>query len=405
MKRLRVLSLSTLYPHPARPSFGAFVGRQMDAVAAKDEVDLTVVNPIGIPPWPLGGDQAHRALATGPAESRNDQGLTIYHPSFTTIPRLGSDSNPRRIARAVLPLVRRLHRERRFDVIDAQFFFPDGPAAAIVARELGLPLTIKARGSDIHLWSRRPRALPQIRAAADQAALLLAVSEAMKRDMVALGIPGDKIAVHYTGLDHRRFKPLPRHSARALVSALPSLGVWANGPLLLCAGALISIKGQRLAIEALALLPEAHLAIAGTGPDRASLESLARHLKVAERVQFLGQVGHDVLPQLVSAADVMVLPSEREGLANVWIEALACGTPLVIPDVGGAREVVSGPAAGRVVARDPRAIAAAVSDILADPPNEAQVASHAARFSWEANAAELIGYWRRAAALRESAGS
>jgi glycosyltransferase involved in cell wall biosynthesis len=233
--------------------------------------------------------------------------------------------------------------------------------------------------------------------AARQAAGMLAVSQALRRDMIALGMPGERITVHYTGLDRERFHSLERRAARALVSALPGLGIWSEGPLILTPGALIALKGQRLAIEALARIPGAVLALAGAGADEAALRALADRLGVQERVNFLGQVSHDLLPQLFSAADVVVLPSEREGLANVWIEALACGTPLVIPDVGGAREVVSDAAAGRIVAREPEAIAAAVREILEDPPAQAEVAAHAAAFSWEANAAQLAAFWRRLA--------
>ena len=174
-------------------------------------------------------------------------------------------------------------------------------------------------------------------------------------------------------------------------------GLPVDGPLLLTPGALIAIKGQALAIEALAGLSDAHLALAGTGGDEAALRALAERLGVAGRVHFLGQVSHDVLPQLMAAADVVVLPSEREGLANVWIEALACGTPLVIPDIGGAREVVSTPASGRIAARDPIAIALSVRELLDARPDQATVATGAARFSWDTNAAELVAFWTRVA--------
>ena len=146
-------------------------------------------------------------------------------------------------------------------------------------------------------------------------------------------------------------------------------------------------------------LPGAHLALAGAGEEEAALRALARDCGVADQVQFLGQVGHEVLPQLLCAADVVVLPSEREGLANVWVEALACGTPLVIPDIGGAREVVRDATAGRIAPRDPHAIAAAVASILADPPAQADVARNADRFSWDRNAAELAEHWRAVAGI------
>lgn len=393
MKKLRILSISTLFPSKARPAFGGFVARQMLALAARGDVEVTMIKPIGLPHWPLSLREPYASLRDCP-EQTDFNGIEVHHPRFRLIPRIGGDTNPGRIANAVLPVARKLHAEQPFDLVDAEFFFPDGPAAAAVARALGLPLTIKARGSDIHYWGQRPRARAQILAAAAQARLVFGVSRALCNDMAALGIDPAKLRVHYTGLDRERFHPFERKAARALVSAVPELGVWAAGPLIVTPGALIPLKGQRLVIEALAQLPGVHLALAGTGPDEEALRQHAANAGVADRVQFLGQVSHDLLPKLLSAADAMVLPSEREGMANVWIEALACGTPLVITDVGGARELLSGPSAGRIVARTPDAIATAVRELLAAPTPQDEVAANAASFSWEASAAELVGHWR-----------
>jgi glycosyltransferase involved in cell wall biosynthesis len=99
----------------------------------------------------------------------------------------------------------------------------------------------------------------------------------------------------------------------------------------------------------------------------------------------------------MAAADAVVLPSEREGLANVWVEALACGTPLVIPPIGGAAEVVRSPAAGRLADRTPEAIAQALRDLLANPPSRADTAACAARFSWDENARQIIAFWNEIA--------
>ncbi len=389
---MRVLSIATLFPNPVRPGFGIFVGNQMRAIVARSDVDLTMVSPIGMPPWPLSLKQPYARWRSIPRRS-DVVGLNVHYPRFTLFPKIGGDSNPARIAEAVLPLARRLHAEQPFDLVDAQFFFPDGPAAAIVARALGLPLTIKARGADIHYWGSRPKALSQMLSAAHQSAGMLAVSRALRDDMVALGMPQDRIAVHYTGLDRERFHPVERKAARALVSALPGVNVPEDGPLLVTPGALIPRKGQRLAMEAVRSLPGVRLALAGAGEDEAALRVLARTLGLEDRVHFLGQVGHDTLPSLLCAADALVLPSASEGLANVWVEALACGTPIVVPDIGGAREIVPDRFAGRIVAREPAAIAAAVTDILNDPPSQSEVAANVAKFSWGENAQNLVAFW------------
>ncbi|MFD2579319.1 glycosyltransferase [Novosphingobium colocasiae] len=290
--------------------------------------------------------------------------------------------------------MRGLHAEQPFDLVDAQFFFPDGPAAAIVARELGLPLTIKSRGADIHYWGKRPAALRQMLQAADQAAGLLAVSEALKADMIALGMPPDRISVHYTGLDREAFRPVERGAARALVSALPDLNIDPDGPLLVTPGALIPRKGQALVIEALHRLPEAQLALAG-GRERTGRGWKRWQRGWASPIASTSSASSttNCCPTLLCAADVLVLPSASEGLANVWVEGLACGTPIVIPDIGGAREVVKDATAGRLVERNAAAIAEGVAELLADPPTQEQVAANAARFSWGVNAENIVRFW------------
>ncbi|MDG2004272.1 MAG: glycosyltransferase [Novosphingobium sp.] len=392
---MHVLSISTLFPNPVRPSFGIFVGNQMRAVAARGDVDLTMVSPIGIPLWPLSRRAPYAQLQAVPAIS-DAIGLDVHYPKFLSIPRIGGDSNPRRIIRSILPSILKLHRDAPFDLVDASFFFPDGPVAAQIAIELGLPLVIKARGADIHYWGSRNRARAQMLEAAGRATVLLAVSEALKTDMAALGMPKDRIEIHYTGLDHTRFKPVDRRQAREAIASDPSLAIPVDGPLFVLPGALIARKGQRFAIEALAQLPDARMALAGSGEDEAMLRRLTAKLDLNDRVHFLGLVTHERLPTLLSAANAMVLPSASEGLANAWVEALACGAPIIIPEIGGAREVVQDQSAGRIVARNADAIANAIRELLANPPEQALVAANAAPFSWENNAARLVEIWRRA---------
>ncbi len=383
---LRVLSIATLFPDAARPNFGLFVEKSLRALAAQPHIALTVVAPVGLPPFPLSLHERYRALRSLP---RTEQwnGLTVHRPRFTLIPRYGARFNAAKVARAVLSAA----RGQPFDVIDAQFFYPDGPAAMRVATALGLPFSVKARGADISHFGHDPATSEQVIAAGRSAAGLLAVSEAMRRDMAAIGIDAAKIAVHYTGIDSARFHPGDRAAART------ALGM-GDAPAIATVGALIPRKGQALVIEALPSLPGVHYWLAGAGDEEARYRTLAKRLGVADRVHLIGPVANADLPMLYRAADIVVMPSASEGLANAWVEALACGTPIVISNAGGAGELVTSTVAGRIVDRTPEAIAGAVGTILAAPPSSMEVAATlAGRFDWDRNGRELAEHLRRCA--------
>jgi glycosyltransferase involved in cell wall biosynthesis len=384
-----VLVISTLYPNPVNPRFGTFVARSVEALAKRGDWKVSVVSPIGLPPLALG---RYRPLADLP-EIASEGGLTVYRPRFTLIPRIGARRNAAAIARAVLPLARRIHASTPIDIIDAQFFFPDGPAAAEIAGVLGLPLSIKARGSDIAFWGAQDFAKAQMLAAARQARGLLAVSRDLAGQMAALGMEVDKITVHYTGLDRDRFRPYEHTQLRRQLSEELGFAMPDNAPLLACVGALIERKGQGIAIAALRDIPGARLVLIGKGEDEARLRALAASEGVADRVFFAGSLDHDVMPLILSAADVMVLPTVSEGLANAWVESLACGTPVVTSDVGGARELINSDTAGRLVARDPEAVAAGINAVLNNPPAREAVAALTEGFSWDANAAQLAAHY------------
>mgnify|MGYP001081883795 FL=1 len=386
MKPLRILSIATLFPDAARPNFGLFVEKSLLALAAQPGVILTIVAPVGLPPFPLSLHPRYRALRRLP-QRETWRGLTVHRPRFTLIPKFGAARNPAAIARAVLPIA----RQGDFDVVDAQFFYPDGPAAMRIADAFGLPFSIKARGADISHFGHDPATRPQLLAAAERAAGLLAVSEAMRGDMAAIGIDAGKTMVHYTGIDTMRFHPGDRTAARA------ALGM-GDAPAIATVGALIPRKGQALVIEALPTLPGVHYWLAGAGEEEARYRALAQRIGVADRVHLMGPVANADLPQLYRAVDAVVMPSVSEGLANAWVEALACGTPIVISDAGGAAELVTSPAAGRIVERTPAAIADAVRALLAAPAApDAVAASLAGRFDWDRNGRELAEHLRRCA--------
>jgi teichuronic acid biosynthesis glycosyltransferase TuaC len=379
---LRVLTLSTLFPDATRPTFGPFVERQTLGLAAHPEVELRVMAPVGIPP--LGRfHPRYRSLAQLP-DVETWKGLAVYRTPFGHIPGVGGGWDARALARALRRPLKGIREQFRYDIIDAQFFWPDGPAAVALGAELGVPVSIKARGADIHYWGSNPATAAQVIAAGKAAQGLLAVSAAMKADMMALGMPEDRIAVHYTGIDRTVFRIRDRTAAKAALAI--------RGPLIVSVGALIERKGQAFVIDALPALPDATLVLIGKGEDEDALKARAQALGVADRVRFMGALPQTVIADWLAAADVMALPSASEGLANAWVEALASGTPVVTCDVGGAGELMDRPEAGRLITRDAAQIGAAIGALLASPPEREAVAATVDRFSWAANTAALYAH-------------
>lgn len=381
---LRVLSLSTLFPEASRPTFGIFVEHSMHALAAQPGIDLTIVAPVGVPPWPISALRRYAPRKVLP-KMENWHGLSVLRPRWRIWPGIDASSNGGRVGAALKAAVRDLPP---FDIIDAQFFHPDAVAAQVAAKALGLPYSVTARGSDIAIWARRPDTGPGIIAAAGGAGGLLAVSAALREDMIALGMPADRITVRRTGVDADRFHPMNRGDARQTLFV-------GDGPVLLTVGTLNANKGQHLVIDALATIPNATYLIAGSGPDDAALRARAESAGLSNRVRFLGQVPQAKLPQLYNAADIVVQPSSREGLANAWVEAMACGTPLIAADIAPAYEAIDSPESGRIVARTPAGIAAGVRDLIAAPPDRSALAARThARFSWNLHGAAHAAHLR-----------
>jgi glycosyltransferase involved in cell wall biosynthesis len=178
------------------------------------------------------------------------------------------------------------------------------------------------------------------------------------------------------GVDLDLFKPVDRERARA------ELGM--SGPTLLSVGGLVERKGHHIAVEALVHLPEVQLLIAGDGEERTALGALAQSLGVSGRVRFLGVIDQATLRKYYGAADALVLASSREGWANVLLEAMACGTPVIATRVWGTPEVVAAPEAGVLMReRSAPALADAYRELFADYPQHSATRRYAERFSWD----------------------
>jgi len=386
---LRILVLTSRFPDGLRPNLGNFIERQTLELASRPGVEVEVVAPIGRAPFPF--SLVASSSLDGLPGQEVWKGIPVHRLRFSP-PRYFPSLRPRALARRLLPLARTIRERFAFDVISAEFSWPDGPAAIAVGRALGIPVMIKARGMEFERRAGSGSTRRQLLASGLAARRLLAVSGSVKQKMAEIGLPPEHIAVHYSAVDADMFRPGDRGTAKA------RLGI--SGPLLLAVGNLIPEKGHWLAVEALARLDDATLIIVGNGPERAALLARARKLGVAERLRLPGSLPHPLLPAFFTAADVTVHPSFVEGFGNARLESLACGTPLVTTAVGEASLIVDRPAAGRIVEADPRAIAEAVRSLLADPRPAAEVRASVCGFSWARQAAELERHLASAAGSR-----
>ena len=374
---IKLLTFTTLYPNAKRPSFGIFVENRMRHLVASGEATTTVLAPVPYVPALPGVPESYRVWHDVPLREER-HGIEIFHPRYFLLPKISMSVAPFSLYRAAKRKLLSLRADGfDFDLIDAHYFYPDGVAAILLGRYFRKPVTISARGSDINILPRFRLPRRMIRWAAAKADAIITVSEALKTSLIGLGARPDKIHVLRNGVDLATFAPGDRAHARARAGF--------HGPTLLSVSNLIPLKSHSLAIGALTHLPGMTLAIAGEGPERRNLERLAQQLGVADRVRFLGRVAHDALPDYYRAAEVSLLLSTDEGMANVLLESMACGTPVVATPVGGTPEVITSPSVGELVAeRSAEAVAHAVEQLLARQPDPGAVRAYAERFGWDA---------------------
>jgi len=393
---MRVLVLSSVFPNPRQPNLGVFVRERVRRVARSAEV--VVVAPV---PWfPL--DHAIRGRRWGgiPDVERQDS-LVVHHPRVVSVPRFGKWLDGALYAASVLRFARRLRHRFPFEMIDAHFAYPDGMAAVLLGKALGCPVVVTLRGSIVRL-ATYPLHRPQLRFTLRAADRVVAVSESLKRVAVDLGIGADKIRVIPNGVDTGRFFPMDRDDARRRL-ALPL-----DASIVLTVGGVYEGKGQHLVLDALPRLltrsPRLLYVVVGgeRGGDsyRRTLDGIIRARGLADHVLFVGPKAHDDLRAWYAAADVLCLATRSEGRANVLLESIACGVPVVTTHVGGNPEIVREGRDGFLVPfGDVESLAAATARALRQPWDPDDLVAHARRQSWETTARAVLDEW---AALRRS---
>jgi glycosyltransferase involved in cell wall biosynthesis len=379
---LRVLAITKIFPNAAEPWSAPFNRQQFASLANHCHLDV-----MGTIPWFPGAGLLARwssagKLAEVPPLERID-GLDVTHPRTLFLPRLAHASWGPLYAASIAPALARYRN--RVDVVLGSWAYPDGFAAVVAARLLGVPCVVKLHGSDVNLIAKRPGPRRLLAWALPRARRVVAVSRPLADEAVELGVPRERVAIVLNGVDGELFLPRDREAARA------ELGLPA-GPIALFVGNLKEEKGVLDLAGAWAEVvdgqPDATLVIVGDGPAHAAVSAKVGPL--GARVRLVGRQPLPAIPTWMAAADVVVLPSHAEGTPNAVLEALACGRRVVASAVGGIPDLITRDELGTLVApRDPRALARALALALRTPYAPRTVASLGARGGWDASAAAL----------------
>jgi glycosyltransferase involved in cell wall biosynthesis len=380
---------SALFPSAVRPGAGLFIRERMFRVARHRS--LVVVSP---QPW-FPGQGLIRRFRPGyrPMAPYREmqQDVEVYHPRFLAVPGLLRRFDGWSMALFSYPLLRRLKADGA-RLIDAHFAYPDGEAASRLGRWLRLPVTITLRGTEVP-HSRDPALRVRMMRTLKSAARVFAVSDSLRRLALQLGVAPDRSEVVGNGVDVEIFQPVDRAEARR------RFGLPDTAKVLISVGGLVERKGMHRVIDCLpgllAAQPNLHYLIVGSGgPEgdmRPELEAQVARLGLGGRVHFLGALPPAELKWPLSAADVFVLATRNEGWANVFLEAMACGLPVVSTDVGGNAEVVCRPELGSIVPfGDAAALERALDTALGRQWDRAAILDYARDNQWDRRVAQLL---------------
>lgn len=396
----RLVVLSSLFPSRTQPGAGIFIRERMFRVA--HELELCVISP---QPW-FPGQGLIRRFIPGYRPSADtletQTGIEVFRPRFLALPGIGRRFDSLSMALASLPLLRRLQKAGRCDVLDAHFAYPDGVCAAQLGRWLNIPVSVTLRGTEPrHL--AQPGLRGRILSALKSAARVFAVSDSLRQLVVAAGVPAERVLVVGNGVDSERFQLLAKDEARA------QLGLPPNAHVLITVGGLVERKGFHRVIEHLPELRRefpnlVYLVVGGPSPEgdwSEKLRTLAGELGVEDIVHFLGPLKADELCVPLSASDVFVLASSNEGWANVILEAMACGCPVVASAVGGNAEVVCDTDLGAIFPfPDSSALLEAMRAALKRQWDRDYLRAYARQNSWDSRVETLVREFR---ALHETA--
>ncbi len=392
-RRLRVLISSGIFPNRVLVNRGIYNLKAATALARY--CDVRVVAPVPYLP-PFVKAPGYEWYAQVP---RRDEvgGFAVEYPRYFVTPKVGRTLHGVLLYMSVRSFYRDVLKSFQPDVILGYFAYPYGFANVLLGRAAHIPVVTFCRGSDIHSIAQKRSQARVIAWALRRSAKVFAVSEALKADVVALGVDPSHVSVIPNGIETERFARIPRESARKRVGLEP------EGRVVVCVSRLSHEKGIDVLIDAASHMrtKDACIVVVGDGPEEMALKEQARRLGVADRVVFAGARPHDEVPAWIAAADVAVLSSRKEGHPNALVEYLACGRPAVATRVGGVPEILTSRELGTMVAsEDAPALASALDDALARTWDEEAIARAGSARDWDAVAREMLAEFERIVAAR-----
>ncbi len=394
LKQPRLVVFSTLFPNTKQPNAGVFIRERMFRVGKY--VPLIVVAPVAWFPGQAIIRRFKPHFRPEPEKQEIQQGITVYHPRFFSIPGVFKWLDGYFLAAGSYFLMKKLKKEFSFNIIDSHFAYPDGFAATLLGKWLTVPVTITLRGTEIrHAKTKSLKHL--LINALKRATRVFSVSASLRNHVINLGIPADKVRVIGNGVDTTKFYPLDRTDMRSKQGLKP------EDKVLITVGGLVERKGFHRVIEAIpALLKEypnlKYLVVGGPcaeGDWTEKLQTMVKELNLQEQVRFLGPLPPEQLKDILSAADVFVLSTRNEGWANVILEAMACGLPVIATDVGGNAEVVKYNSLGTIVPFDDKqALENAVNNALQKNWDKEKIIQYAKDNSWDNRVEILLSEFR-----------
>lgn len=376
---MNALVYTSLFPNHLQPNKGIFIKQRMFEYARLAGCSIRVIAPVPYcPSWRFLG---HWYTYSKIKPHETSDGIDIFHPRFLLVPKISMLCHGLSMYLSSIGILKKIHSERAFEIIDSHCIYPDGFAAVLLGRYFRKPVVLSARGSDINQYMEFKTIKPMLRYALKNADRVISVSSALKEKMLALGIHGEKISVIPNGINLERFKAEDRSIAR------DKLGLKRNAKILLSVGWLIPQKGIQVTLEALPRVcpyhPELEFYIIGEGLYRKELEKRIAELHLNGKVFIVGEMPNSELPTWYSAADVVCLASSREGWANVIMESLGCGTPVVATNVGGAPEIITSESIGFLADPSPEGIAKSLIDAFSKSWDRETIRSHVEGRTWQ----------------------